>query len=261
MPEMLARVELLAETLGHGAEVLADDHALAALALQRDLADQIVDGIGEIGALGGPGAGGDHEEARQAHRVIDPQQAGVAHVGAVERGEAAPAVARAGDRIGRRQVPDLALRGERIGRRADADLGGEFARARPALRAVGRRADREVAIEPDFEAARAARVRRRAASCRSARNCAEQGEADVLGELARLGGERRRLAARRASGQWRQSSPWRSPRDRLEERRIAAAPRRPRSRKRVVVGEDGPRPGAPRGRARRRRSARAARRA
>ena len=53
--------ELLAKTLGHGAEILADDHALAALALQRDLADQVVDGIGEIGALGGSGAVGDNE--------------------------------------------------------------------------------------------------------------------------------------------------------------------------------------------------------
>ena len=44
--------ELLAEALGHGAEILADDHALGALALERDVPEQIVDGIGEIGALG-----------------------------------------------------------------------------------------------------------------------------------------------------------------------------------------------------------------
>ena len=37
--------------------------------------------------------------------VIDPQHSRMTHVGAIERGEPAPAFARARDRIGRRQMP------------------------------------------------------------------------------------------------------------------------------------------------------------
>ena len=54
--ENVGAPQLLAEALRHGAEVLADDHALRALALQRDEAEQVVDRIGEIGALGRLGA-------------------------------------------------------------------------------------------------------------------------------------------------------------------------------------------------------------
>ena len=91
MPEMSALRQLLAEAVGHGAEVLADHHALVALALERDLADQFVDGIGDIGAVRGLGALGDHEQPRQAHRVVDAQHAGVAHVGGEQLAEALPA--------------------------------------------------------------------------------------------------------------------------------------------------------------------------
>ena len=230
-----------------------------ALALQRDLADQFVDGIGEIGAFGRLGAVGDDEQARQPHRVIDPQHAGVAHVGAVERSEPAPALARARERIGRRQVPVLALRGERIGRRADGGADREFVRARPALRAVGRGADREIAIEADFEPRRL-RARRRRGELPIGEPLAEQREADVVGVLGRLrrrAASHRRRASRRASG----ANPRRGARARSPRRwRSGATFRRPRRRSRRNRRR-ADRRGARRGRARRRRNALAARRA
>ena len=183
-------------------------------------------GIGEIRALGGLGAVGDDEQPRQPHRVIDAQHAGMAHVGAVERGEAPPALARARDRIGRRQVPDLAVGGERIGRRADAGSDGKFVGARPALRAVGRGADREVAIKAHLQPARL-RAGRRAVQLPVGEKLAEQREADIVGALARaFASSASASAARKASGQRRQSSPLRSPEiaSKIANRRNASPP-------------------------------------
>ena len=182
----------LAKAVGHGAEILAHHHAGAALALQRDMADEIVEGIGEIGALGGLRPVGHDEEARQAHRVIDAQHAGVTHVGAEQRAKTAPAVARRSDGVGRRKIPDLPLRRERIGRRADADAKREFPGARPALRAVGRRADGEIAIEPDLQPGGFG-ARRGAGELPVGEPLREQGEGDPFGVLARFAFQRRGL--------------------------------------------------------------------
>ena len=51
------------------------------------MADEIVERIGEVGAFRGTRAIGNKEEALEAHRVIDAQHAGVAHVGAVDGAE------------------------------------------------------------------------------------------------------------------------------------------------------------------------------
>jgi hypothetical protein len=106
-------------------------HAAGALAFERDVADEVVERIGKIGALGGLRARGDQEQALQSHRVIDAQHPGVAHVGAVERAERGPALARAGEGIRRRQIPVLPLGGKRIGRGADRDAAGEDRVVRP----------------------------------------------------------------------------------------------------------------------------------
>ena len=53
----------IAEALRHRAEVLADHHALGALAFERDVADEIVERIGEIGAFRRARAFGNEEEA------------------------------------------------------------------------------------------------------------------------------------------------------------------------------------------------------
>ena len=182
----------VAKAVGHSAEILADHHADAALALQGDMADEIVEGIGEIGPLGGLGPVGHDEQTRQAHRVIDAQHAGVAHVGAEQRAEAAPAVARRSDRVGRLDVPDLPLRRERVGRRADADAKREFVGARPALRAIGRRADGEIAKKADFEPGGLG-ARRSARELPVGEPLREQDEGDLFGMFARFAFQRRSL--------------------------------------------------------------------
>ena len=42
---------------------------------------EVVERIGEIGALGRPSALGDEELSLQPHRMVDAEHAGVAHVG------------------------------------------------------------------------------------------------------------------------------------------------------------------------------------
>ena len=126
---------------------------LGALALERDVADEIVDRIGQVGAFRRAGALGNEKEALEAHRVIDAQHAGVTHVGAVDRAQRRPALTRAGQRIGRRQAPVLALDGKRIGRRPDGDAARKRSSVRPGFGAVRRGPDREIAVEPDLEAA------------------------------------------------------------------------------------------------------------
>ena len=142
----------IAETFRNGAEVFANHHALRAFAFERDMADEIVERIGEIGAVRRTRAIGNKEQTLQAHRVIDAQHAGVAHVGAVDSAERGPALARAGQRIGRRQAPVLPLDGEWIGRRADRDAMRKRACMRPGFGAVRRGADRKIAVEADLQA-------------------------------------------------------------------------------------------------------------
>ena len=144
--------EPVAEAVGDSAEVLADHHASSAFALEREAADEIVERIGEIGAFRRARAFRDEEEALEPHGVIDPQHAGVPHVGAQDRAQGGPALARAGQRIERRQAPVLPFGGKRIGRRSDGDLARERASMRPGFGAVWRGADREIAVEADFEA-------------------------------------------------------------------------------------------------------------
>ncbi len=54
----------LAKAFRHRAEILADHHAFGALALKRDLTDQIVEWIGQIGSLCGLRSIGDEKEPR-----------------------------------------------------------------------------------------------------------------------------------------------------------------------------------------------------
>ena len=206
-PEDVGLRQPVAETLGHRAEVLADHHALGPLAFERDMADEVVERIGEIGAVGRLRAVGNEEQPLQAHRVVDAQHAGVAHVGAIERGEPRPALAGAGERVGRRQVPVLPA-GSRTGRAARRPRRlARVPRVRPGLRAVGRRADGEIAVEADLEAA-PARAARRRAKLTVGEPLAEQGEVERVRACARSP-PRSRVASpsRKASGQSRQFAP------------------------------------------------------
>ena len=115
----IGRAQLFAQTVGDGSEVFADDKTFRALALQRQLPEEVVERIAQIGAFQSRGAVGHNEQADQPHDVIDAQRAGMAHVSAQQRGEGGIAGLGHGQRIGRRQGPDLPAFGEGVGRRAD----------------------------------------------------------------------------------------------------------------------------------------------
>ena len=193
------------------------------------MADEIVERIGEVGAFRRSRAFGNEEEALEAHRVVDAQHAGVAHIGAVDRVERGPAVARAGQRIERRQAPVLPLGGERIRRRADRDASREFRGVRPGFGAVRRGADGKIAIEPNLQAA-FARALRGSPELAVGQPLAEEGELEGLAAPLDRALDRLRfpvaqvLRPPRASP--RRLLPPRSP----GRRRSAARPRRPKSR-------------------------------
>ncbi len=161
--------------------------------------------------------------------MVDAQHAGVAHVGAVDRVERGPAVARAGERIERRQAPVLPLGGERIRRRADRDASREFRGVRPGFGAVRRGADGKIAIEPDLQAA-LARALRGSPELAVGQPLAEEGEleglAAPLDRAPRSPSLPRRASLAATGASPRRLLPPRSP----GRRRSAAKPRRPKSR-------------------------------
>ena len=179
-----------AEAFGDRAEVLADDHAAGALALERDMADEVVERIGEIGALGRLGALGDEEQALQAHRMVDAQHAGVAHVGGVERARGPPSRRRApssGLGAGRFQFWPSVENGS--GGAPTDDAAREFARAAPRprrRRAPRRPRDRD-------------RSRARARACAPAPRRARAGGRRAIGRRARSRRPAGRLAIAAAS--------------------------------------------------------------
>ena len=95
-----------------------------ALALQSDLAEKFIARIGEIGSIRRLAAVRHKKEPRQAHGVVDAQQARITHIGGKDFRQAGPTAPGAGERIGCGQVPDLTRRREGVGRRANADALG-----------------------------------------------------------------------------------------------------------------------------------------
>src|SRR5690606_15699601 len=67
----------LAKPFGHRAEVLADDEAAVADALERDDPDELVERIPDVGAVRRRLAACDPVLPHQAHRVVDPKASGV----------------------------------------------------------------------------------------------------------------------------------------------------------------------------------------
>src|SRR5690606_14652304 len=70
----------LAKPFRNRAEVLADDEAAMAHALERDDADELVERIPNVRAFGRRLPACDPVLAHQAHRVVDPQAPRVTHV-------------------------------------------------------------------------------------------------------------------------------------------------------------------------------------
>ena len=224
---MLARVSFSRKPVGHGAEVLADHHASVALALAAR--------SGRSGRRRG-------RRDRRRRPACAPSGMTNSRVRPIAWSmRSMPAwrmLAASSARRGRasrraRWRPDRAAAGsssalgrERIGRRADGDAAHQLAGARPALGAVRRRADREIAVEADFEAA-GPRALGGAASWRSASHWQNSGEPTSGARALRPRASAAGSASRKPAGQRRQVSPPRSRRYRLEYGEAPAASRRP----------------------------------
>ena len=113
MPAMPASRQRGAKAGRHGAEVLADHDGAVAMRFQRQQPQQIVERIGEIGALGRRRAVRHEPEAHQPHGVVDAHAAGVAHAArrVARNGAKPPATSACGEKRG--EAPVLAVRIER----------------------------------------------------------------------------------------------------------------------------------------------------
>ena len=149
------------------AQVLADDEAAAANALERGDAREIGERVVEIGACRGRRALRDHVEPLERHDMVDAQRAGVPHVGAQQLDEAAIAARPQALGMRRRQTPLLARLRAGVGRRADVQRVHHEVPLGPGLgtRSVG--ADGEVAIQADTHRLRPRRQPPRAAGRRA----------------------------------------------------------------------------------------------
>ncbi len=135
------------QALGDGAQVLADHHAVVALAFEGDDAEHLLDRVADVRAVGGLHPVGHPVEAREPHHMVDAQRARARHVGA-QRGDEGRigAFAQAVGRK-RRQPPILPQRVELVGRRAHAHAERVGPLVGPCFRAVGADRDGEVGVE------------------------------------------------------------------------------------------------------------------
>ncbi len=85
--EDLVRLELAAQLLGDGAQVLADHEAALAVALERHDAEQVGERVAHVRALARLAPGRNPPQAREPHHVVDAQRSRAQHVGAQRRDE------------------------------------------------------------------------------------------------------------------------------------------------------------------------------
>jgi hypothetical protein len=151
-----------AHLVRHRAQILADDHATVALALEAQDAEELVERITDIRARIGLRAGWNPVQAQQSHDVVDAQRAGGAHVPAQRRDERrVRGIAQAlGDE--RRKPPVLTGRVVEVRRRADEGAGRVKRRVGPAFGAARVDADREIVQQSDVQSERGRAFRRRA---------------------------------------------------------------------------------------------------
>ena len=113
---------------------------------------QVLQRIGEIGALARRLAARDQPQPHQPHDVIDAHAAGMGECGAQGGEEGIEARGDQGARREAGQAPVLAVRIEGVGRRADRQAHQQVGLARPGMAAGAVHADREVADQADAHA-------------------------------------------------------------------------------------------------------------
>ena len=143
----------LAKSVRHRAQILADDQASVAVALQGEDAQQVLERILHIAAGRRRIAARNPEQVHEAHGMIDAQRAGVAHVGADDGDERLVGHVGEGERMQRRCSPVLAHHVDRIRRRSDRGPVDDHVLGAPRVGAVGGGADGQIAVKTDGEAA------------------------------------------------------------------------------------------------------------
>ncbi len=149
---MPASFSALAQLRGHGAQVLADDHAAVAPALAREHPEQVLERIVHVAAFVRLVSRGNPVKPRERHDVVEAQRAAPRHVGAQQLDERRIACGAQRTRRVRRQTPVLPARIEFIGRRADRGVDGVGLAVGPHLGAAAVGAQREIEVEADRHA-------------------------------------------------------------------------------------------------------------
>ena len=137
------------EALRRRAEILGDDEALVAVALQPQHREHRLEGHGDVGAGMRPLPQGDQEQPGELEGVVDADRAGMAHVRLNERAEGPEPVPLHLQRVEGGQAPVLALGRQQVRRGADRHPVGEALGMGPDLRSAPVGADREVAVEAE----------------------------------------------------------------------------------------------------------------
>ena len=166
-PEDARLLQLVREAVRDGAEVLAENDGAVADALQRDQPEEVLQREGEVGAFGRGRPVRHDPEPREAHDVVDPHAAGVAHRGAHHLQVSAEAVPDEAARRERGEAPALPTGAEQVRRRPDGQAHQSLGLAAPAMAAPGVRAHGEVGDEADRHPGGSRRaLRRREAAVR-----------------------------------------------------------------------------------------------
>ena len=133
--------------IGHGAKVLADQAALGAVRLDAEDREQLVGLVADIHAVLRLHARGDHEQAVEAHDMVEAEEVRVLQVVAQRRDEVGVALLACGLGVHGREAPVLAAGEDGIGRGPDGGAGDEQFGALPDVVPAGVCAHGQIEVE------------------------------------------------------------------------------------------------------------------
>lgn len=142
--EHFTRLQLRAQPLGYGAEILADHDRPHAMGFDRENSEHVLQRIAQIGAFSGRCAMRHHPQAVQPQRMVDANAAGMIERGSQGANEAfeAGTFERRGREAGK--APVLPIRAQRIRRGTDRKTGKQVFRPAPGVASTAVHPDREI---------------------------------------------------------------------------------------------------------------------
>ena len=139
--------------VGYRTQILADDHALVPPAFQSQDGKHHIRVVMHIRAKVRRLSRNPPQTA-QSHHMINAQDAVKPHIFTQQSDELLIASVLQHHRIERRQIPVLPRRTERIRRRADRHIHAVIGTVEPSIRTAASHADRQIAVNTEFHAAR-----------------------------------------------------------------------------------------------------------